>query len=65
MIVAGKEDKIFPIHGVRKGFKTVEKIYEKENAKENCRLIETPKAHWWCEDIVWKAIKTETEKLGW
>ena len=54
--IAGKEDAIFPIHGVRTGFETVENIYREENAQENCKLYETPMGHWWCEDIVWPAI---------
>lgn len=65
IVVAGEQDHIFPIHGVEKGYKTVEKIYEKAGVAENCRLVKTPKAHWWCEDIVWTAIKEEVEKLGW
>jgi len=32
-------------------------IFEKENCIQNCRLIETEKAHYWCEDIVWNGIK--------
>ena len=65
IIVAGKEDKIFPIGGVVTGFETVKGIYEASGVTEKCRLVETPKAHWWCEDIVWTAIKEEAEKLGW
>ena len=63
-IVAGKDDGIFPMGGVKTGFETVQKIYAKENAAENCRVVETPKGHWWCEDIVWNTIKEEIEKLG-
>lgn len=64
-VVTGKEDKIFPLDGVRGGFETVKRIYEKANAKENCALIETPKAHYWCEDIVWGAINEQVKGLGW
>jgi hypothetical protein len=64
-VVTGKEDKIFPIDGVRGGFEMVKKIYERANAKENCALIETPKAHYWCEDIVWTAIREQVKELGW
>lgn len=64
-IVAGKKDGIFLINGVRKGFETVKQIYARENAKNNCRLIETEEAHWWCENIVWSTIKEETDKMGW
>lgn len=64
-VVAGREDPIFLIDGVEKGYETVEKVYKRENASENCRLIETPKGHWWCEDIIWNTVQEETEKLGW
>ncbi len=56
LVVAGKEDHIFPIYGVEKGYKTVEKVFEKAGAKDNCRLVETPKGHWWCDDVIWDEI---------
>lgn len=63
--VTGVEDNIFPIEGVRDSFATVQAVYERIGAPENCRLIETPKGHWWCEDIVWNAIDETVKKLGW
>ena len=63
-IVAGKYDTAFLIDGVRYGYETVKKIYEKADVKDNCRLVETEKGHFWCEDIVWKTINEEMEKLG-
>ena len=60
----GEKDEILPIYGVEKGCEMVQKIYEQEGAKENCRFVKTPKGHWWCEDIVWDTIAEETEKLG-
>lgn len=57
IVIAGKEDEIFPIEGVRSGYKAVKAIYEKCGVEDNCRLVETPKAHWWCEDIVWGTIR--------
>ena len=65
LAVNGKEDLIFPIAGARDGFETVKGIYQASGSAENCTLIETPKAHWWCVDIVWNAIKKEVVKLGW
>ncbi len=56
LVIAGKEDFIFPIEGVEKGYETVKKIFTQANALDNCILVETPKGHWWCEDIVWKNI---------
>ena len=64
-IVAGKEDHIFPLYGVEKAYKTVESIYAAAGSPDNCRLVITPKGHWWCEDIVWDAIDEECKKLGW
>lgn len=64
-IVAGKNDPIFPIEGVKEGYKTVENIYKKFNAKNNCRLFITPKAHWWCNDLVWEVFNEETAAMGW
>ena len=65
VVVAGELDEIFPIDGVETGYETVKEIYQKEGVSNNCRLVKTPKAHWWCDDIVWNAIREETEKLGW
>jgi hypothetical protein len=64
-IVAGKEDEIFPIEGVQRGFETVKQIYSDDGAEDKCRLVVTPKPHWWCVDIVWKTINDEVKKLGW
>lgn len=65
IIIAGKEDKIFPIEGVRRGYEKVKRIFARFGKEGNCRLVETPKGHWWCQDLAWTAIKEECEKLGW
>ena len=65
LIVAGEKDAIFPYYGVEKAYKTVEKIYKKASAADACALILTPKAHWWCEDIVWTNISRLCTKLNW
>jgi len=64
-VVAGELDDIFPIDGVKESYDTAKKIFEKLGAGGNINMVTTPKNHWWCEDIVWKAIKETTEKLGW
>ena len=65
IVTAGEKDPIFPMKGVKESYGTIEKIYEKENCPERCRLLTTPEAHRWRKDIVWKAIKEETKKMGW
>lgn len=62
LIVAGKEDVIFPINGVRKAFAEAKEIFEKSGFSENVKLYETPKDHYWCEDIVWNAIADNFNK---
>ncbi|MBQ8657671.1 MAG: acetylxylan esterase [Clostridia bacterium] len=57
--IAGKEDPIFPIDGVKKSFETVKEIYKRVGAEANCRLTVSPKGHYWCEDIVWERIRKE------
>lgn len=56
LIVAGKEDIIFPIEGVKRGYETVKKIYEKAGVPQSCELVVTEKGHYWCPDIMWENI---------
>ncbi len=65
VLVNGEKDAIFPVTGARKGYETVKSCFEKVGAADKCKMIETPKAHWWCEDLVWSAINEETKKMGW
>ncbi len=57
VVIAGQDDKIFPLDGVKKGYETVKAIYEKAGVKDNCSLIVTPNGHYWCEDLVWAGIE--------
>ena len=61
--INGRKDSIFPIEGVRKSFETVEEIFAAEGCLENCRLVETDRAHWWCEEIVWSAIEAALRNI--
>ena len=65
IIVAGEKDTIFPINGVEEGYETVKAVYEKAGCSDKCKVVKTPKEHWWCVDIVWNAINAETKKMGW
>ncbi len=56
LVIAGQEDTIFPIDGVRKSYERVQNIFDKANVADRCRLVETPMGHWWCEDLVWENI---------
>ena len=65
IVIAGEKDDIFPIEGVYRGYETIEKIYAKAGALNNRSLVVTPREHWWCEDIVWKAITGAVKEMGW
>lgn len=64
-VCAGVLDDIFPIEGVRASYKTVKAIYEKAGAPDACRLLEMPKGHFFCDDLIWPAVREETTALGW
>ena len=63
--IAGIDDAIFQIEGVKKAMEYTQKFYDLAGASENCELVVTPKGHYWCKDLVWPAIRRHAEKLGW
>lgn len=63
--ITGGEDTTFPPEGARSAMETAKAIYKAAGAPEACRLIETPKGHWWCKEIVWPAINEKTKEMGW
>ena len=65
IVVAGEKDEIFPVGGVKQGFERARAIYERCQCEENCRLVVTPKAHYWCKDVVWEHINEKVKRLGW
>jgi hypothetical protein len=65
ILVNGEQDDIFPVEGVKEGFKTVRSIYETCGVGERCRLAITPKHHYWCEDIVWEHILQAVKEQNW
>ena len=65
LVIAGQDDGIFPLYGVKEGMETVEKIFKAAGEKDKCRLVVTPKEHWWCVDIVWPEIAKEVKAMGW
>lgn len=64
-ILNGERDWAFPYTGAQKGFETVQKIYEKEGVKDNCRLVGKDMEHYWEGVVEWEAINAMTEKMGW
>ena len=64
-VLTGSQDDIFPLDGVKASYQTVEKIYAKENASDRCRLVVTPKAHYWYQPDAWAASHEGAADLGW
>lgn len=65
IVISGREDIIFTIKGAREGFEKVKKIFGKAGAGDHCRMTETPGEHCWMENIVWKEIVDEANRMGW
>ena len=58
IIVAGIEDAIFPIAGVNETFDTVQRIYKKAGAENNCRLIVGDGGHRFYADPAWDVFRS-------
>lgn len=65
IVVAGKNDTAFLVEGVKKGYETIEKIYDKAGAKGNCKLVVTKYGHFWDVDTMWREIPQKAKELGW
>jgi dienelactone hydrolase len=62
IVVAGREDNIFPIAGVEEAYATISSIYEAAIAKDNCELITGPAGHRFYADLAWPIFRKLT---GW
>lgn len=55
--VAGQEDEIFPIHGVRKAFAAAQDIYRAAGCPENIKLVVGPGGHRFYAGQSWPLIR--------
>lgn len=62
IVVAGEKDHGFLIDGVHEVYTTIEKIYEKAGAKDNCRLVLGPEGHRFYAEQSWPVFG---ELSGW
>ncbi len=53
VVVAGKDDPIIPLAGVRKAFRHLRAIYRAAGATGNCRLVVGPEGHRFYADAAW------------
>ena len=55
-MLSGRYDVGFALEGVNKTFSEVRKIYEKEGAPDNCRLIVGEEGHRFYKEPAWKVF---------
>lgn len=63
VIVSGKEDKIFPIHGSRRAFKNLQRVYEACGAVNRCHLVVGHGGHRFYADEAWPVMLREIVEL--
>ncbi len=56
IVVAGREDEIFPLPGVRKAYGRAAQVYEAAGCPENLRLVEGPEGHRFYAEPTWPLI---------
>ena len=59
VVVAGKEDDIFPIKATRRAFRDLKRIYEAAGAGEHCHLVVGPEGHRFYADLAWPVMLKE------
>lgn len=61
VVVAGKEDPIFPLEGVRETFATIQAIYDRYDAGDRCRLVIGEEGHRFYPDLAWPVFEEITQ----
>lgn len=63
VIVAGKDDDIFPIAGTRKAFSNLKRIYTALGVENRCHLVVGEGGHRFYEDLAWPVLSDELINL--
>ena len=64
VIVAGKEDDLFPISATRGAFKKLRRIYGEMGAERHCHLVEGDGGHRFYAKEAWPVMLKEIDALG-
>jgi len=62
VVVAGEHDEFFPIHGTRRAFRDLQRIYDACGAKNRCHLVVGPLGHRFYADDAWPVMLNEIER---
>lgn len=57
VVVCGKEDDIFPLHGVHKTFDIIRKLYTASGTPDNCALVVGGEGHRFYANDAWPVMK--------
>ena len=63
VIVAGAEDKIFPINGTRREFRKLRRIYAAAGAADRCHLVVGPEGHRFYAGSAWPVMQKEMTRI--
>ncbi|MFO7870269.1 MAG: alpha/beta hydrolase family protein [Kiritimatiellia bacterium] len=63
VIVAGKQDDIFPVRATRRAFRDLRRIYEAAGAKGHCHLVVGQEGHRFYSDRAWPVMLKEIKTL--
>lgn len=63
IIVAGKNDPIFPIKATQQQFQKLKTIYRAANAENNCQLVVGPGEHRFYANLAWPKFNQALQKL--
>lgn len=59
IVVAGKDDVIFPIDGVKKTFEIIKSAYKKSGAEDSCNLVVGNGGHQFYPEDVWPIVQND------
>ena len=62
VIVAGKDDEIFPIRATRRAFRDLKKIYRACGAEKRCHLVVGEEGHRFYADAAWPVLLKELDR---
>ena len=64
IVVCGKEDTIFPLHGVKASYEIIQKAYKKEGKELLCHLVIGDGGNQLYPDEVWPIVKEILQQEG-
>jgi len=64
VVVAGKDDEIFPIKATRRAFGDLLRIYKACGAERRCHLVVGAEGHRFYADDAWPVMSKEIQRIG-